>query len=723
MSDNRPNYYSDVESCVEETLRKVGNRIVLGIPLGLGKANHLVNEFFRRASEDQSIELHILTAISLARPRWKNELERRFVEPLAERLFGGYPELDYVDPVKHGELPENIRVSEFYFQPGSFLNAPLAQQAYVSSNYTHAVRDMLDMGINVLAQLVGAEETGGGAHYSLSCNPDITLDLVPRMREAERQGEGVAVLAQVNRELPFMYGDAEVEPEYFDAVVDSPTYEFPLFGAPNRPVSTAEYLLALHASTLIRDGGTIQIGIGALGHAFVYLLNLRHQQSEAYQQVLRDAGVLERFGHIAERLGGTDPFEQGLYASSEMLVDGFMELYHSGVLRRKVYDHPGVQRLLNEGRIGEEVTPATVDALVEAGVVAERLTPQDFALLQDLGVLRPELEYEAGAIQLEDGTQVSADLTDAAEELSRRCLGSRLKGGHLAHACFFLGPRNFYEALRQMEPSEREQICMTGISYVNQLYGDEELKRIQRKDARFVNTGLIATLSGAVASDGLEDGRVLSGVGGQYNFVAMAHALEDGRSILMIRSTAEEDGEVKSNIRWSYGHVTIPRHLRDLVVTEYGIADLRGRSDEEVATALIEIADSRFQDELLEEAKRAGKVSEAYRIPDHARNNRPERLEEVLAPYRERELFDRFPFGTELTHEELVLKKALARLKQTLKGEDLSLPGPDDIRKTAVVPESARPYLKRMQLDDPQNAKETLMQRAVVYALASVDAI
>ena len=49
--NERPNYYRDVETCVEETLRKVGRRITLGTPLGLGKANHLVNEFFRRARE------------------------------------------------------------------------------------------------------------------------------------------------------------------------------------------------------------------------------------------------------------------------------------------------------------------------------------------------------------------------------------------------------------------------------------------------------------------------------------------------------------------------------------------------------------------------------------------------------------------------------------------------------------------------------------------------
>jgi hypothetical protein len=381
---------------------------------------------------------------------------------------------------------------------------------------------------------------------------------------------------------------------------------------------------------------------------------------------------------------------------------------------------------LNEERISEEVTPATLQALVEAGLVSARLTQQDFTFLKSIGILRTEVEYEAGSIRLEDGTHISADLDNerSMHAICLRALGSRLKGGHIAHACFLLGPRNFYAALRQMERAEREQICMTSISYVNQLYGQEEIKRLQRKEARFINTGLIVTLAGAVASDGLEDGRVLSGVGGQYNFVAMAHALEDGRSILMIRGTGEDDdGKCRSNVRWSYGHVTIPRHLRDLVVTEYGIADLRGRSDQEVATALIEIADARVQDELEGEAKRAGKLSQNYRIPDHAGTNRPERLEELLARFRERGLFERFPFGSDLTEEELVLKKALTFLKRTLKGQELHLPGPDEIRKTAAVPESAEPYLERMGLKDPEDAKEVLMQRAVVFALASVDAI
>jgi hypothetical protein len=251
---DRPIAFADVESCVEATLQRIGRHIRLGIPLGLGKANHIVNGFFRRAWEDPGIELRIFTALTLGRARWKSDLERRFVEPLGERLFAGYPELAYVDPLRRGELPDNIRVTEFYFQPGSFLDSPLAQRHYVSSNYTHVVRDLLDARINVLAQLVAQTQEEGQTRLSLSCNSDLTLDLAPRLREAERRGEKVALLAQVNRNLPFMYGDADVPPDYFDALIDQPRYDFPLFAPPNPAIRTVDYLIALQVSALVRDG-------------------------------------------------------------------------------------------------------------------------------------------------------------------------------------------------------------------------------------------------------------------------------------------------------------------------------------------------------------------------------------------------------------------------------------------------------------------------------------
>ena len=109
---------------------------------------------------------------------------------------------------------------------------------------------------------------------------------------------------------------------------------------------------------------------------------------------------------------------------------------------------------------------------------------------------------------------------------------------------------------------------------------------------------MMMTALGAAVSDGLEDGRVVSGVGGQYNFVAMAHALPKARSMLLLRASRDEHGKQVSNIRWNYGHTTIPRQLRDVVITEYGIADLRGKSPQERARLIVsKCAHPDFRDE------------------------------------------------------------------------------------------------------------------------------
>ena len=155
-----------VDDCVESVLSKVGKRIVLGTPLGIGKPNHLLNAFYRRAARDASIQLKIITALSLERPRAKSELVRRFLEPFAARGWGGavrrlvddaqvwgdYPELEYMQALRARRLPANIELSEFYFKSGSMLGVTPAQLNYVSSNYTHVARDMLAAGVNVVAQ-------------------------------------------------------------------------------------------------------------------------------------------------------------------------------------------------------------------------------------------------------------------------------------------------------------------------------------------------------------------------------------------------------------------------------------------------------------------------------------------------------------------------------------------------------------------------------------------
>ncbi|MCO4795046.1 MAG: hypothetical protein KC493_15120, partial [Bacteriovoracaceae bacterium] len=87
-------YFKNAEQCVEDTIKKVGKNIVMGIPLGLGKPNHIVNAFYQKAKKDKSIKLKILTALTLGHLKGKSLLESRFIEPFSERLFEDYPDMD-----------------------------------------------------------------------------------------------------------------------------------------------------------------------------------------------------------------------------------------------------------------------------------------------------------------------------------------------------------------------------------------------------------------------------------------------------------------------------------------------------------------------------------------------------------------------------------------------------------------------------------------------------
>ena len=84
-------------------------------------------------------------------------------------------------------------------------------------------------------------------------------------------------------------------------------------------------MIGLNISTLIKDDGTLQIGFGALGDPIAYALGLRHNQNTTYKELVEKCGLADRYGALIDAIGGTDPFHKGLYGSTEMLVDGFLQ--------------------------------------------------------------------------------------------------------------------------------------------------------------------------------------------------------------------------------------------------------------------------------------------------------------------------------------------------------------------------------------------------------------
>lgn len=707
----------DVEIAVDRILATIGKDIRIGLPLGLGKPVELINALYARARQDSTLSLTIFTALSLEKPEPSSSIEKAFLGPFLERVFGDCPTLEYVRDQRKRRLPRNVRVLEFYFKPGSQMGNQDAQRDYISTNYTFAARDIDRRGCNVVAQIVAKRETADGIRYSLSCNPDTSPELAALLRAAQSRGERkVLCIAQVQQNLPYMANDAEVHPDAFDLVIDHPRYTTTLFSTPRMPVTTPDYAIGLHASSLLRDGGTLQVGIGALGDGVVHAARLRHQSNAAYSDLLNRLGTLDHHRKLIEDFGGTAPFERGIYSTTEMFVDGLMHLYKAGILKRKVYDFWALQQLINEGHCDPAaVAPSVLTELERIGVRVIRT--QDFEVLQHHGFFNDATRYEHGHIVAPDGTRVIANVADpeTRKVIAAQCLGKQLRNGILLHGGFFLGPRDFYDWLRKMSDEERAQICMTGVYKVNQLDHNPRLYKAQRQHARFVNTGLMVTLNGSVASDGLENGEVISGVGGQYNFVAMAHQLPTGRSILLIRATREKNGTAVSNVVFNYGHCTIPRHLRDIVITEYGIADLRAMTDNEVIKALLNIADSRFQPTLLAQAKQSGKLEAAYEIPAAFRQNTPQALQEKLAPYKS--LFPDFPFGSDFTEEEALLAKCLQKVKAraaaTAKWKLLL-----STLFAREIPTAARPYLERVQLLQAGNLQDKVARQLLIEELA-----
>ncbi|MGE5422533.1 MAG: acetyl-CoA hydrolase/transferase C-terminal domain-containing protein [Ignavibacteriales bacterium] len=718
MDDREVKVYSDVKKCVDEVIQYIGKDLKFAMPLALGKPVIFINELYRRAKEDPTIKLTILTALPLEIPKPKSQLETRVMKSLIPRLFEGVPQLQYMVDFRDGTMPDNVQPFEFFSKAGSYLNDQMPQQNHIDSNYTHVVRDAFDRGINVFANMISVRDVYGQHLYSMGCNTDIVVEGIEMVEKWRNRGEKILLIGEANPNLPFMYGDAVTDGFQYDYILEGPDFDYQLFGAPKDPVSIPDYMIGIHTSTLIRDAGTLQVGIGALGDAIVAGLIIRNEHNEVYKDILNITGISRRYGKLIREWGGVGVFKEGLYGSSEMFVGAFMQLYKSKILKRKVFDSVPLMKLINEGYMTADYIPEDIiDCLIEMKAIHSVLDLDDFYFLLGYGILDGDLRFENNAIW--DGeTSYSADLNDEKDRLAiRKLLGKSLKNGKVILGAFFVGPKSFYKALNDMSEEERQLFGMSGVEKVNQLYGDEELRSLQRKDGRFVNTGMVATLMGNIASDMLEDGRVVSGVGGQYNFVSMGHALPDGRVIMLIKSVKGMGKMLRSNIVWTYGHCTVPKHLRDIVVTEYGIADVRGKSDKEVIMELLNIADSRFQDSLLAQAKKSGKIPKDYEIPEEYRNNTPEKLKAMLAPYQAKGFFPAYPFGTDFSKDDIELVGSLKALQKTVKGYPLKVVKGLLKEVFQPIPASVQHHLLRMELFAPRTFFEKLLRKLVVLAL------
>ena len=220
--------------------------------------------------------------------------------------------------------------------------------------------------------------------------------------------------------------------------------------------------------------------------------------------------------------------------------------------------------------------------------VAE-LVPDGATLQMGIGAIPSAVANALGdkrdlGIHTEMMTDVVLDLVEAGVVTGAR---KEINAGRVV-ATFMLGSERLYRWA-----DDNPMVEMRGVEFTNDT---AVIRRFGRMVA--INSAIEIDLTGQVCADSIGP-RMYSGVGGQMDFVRGAALADDGRAIIALPSTAA-GGSVSRIVPFlnqGAGVVTTRAHV-ETIVTEWGVAEMHGRSVPERARALIAIADPRFREEL-----------------------------------------------------------------------------------------------------------------------------
>jgi 4-hydroxybutyrate CoA-transferase len=159
---------------------------------------------------------------------------------------------------------------------------------------------------------------------------------------------------------------------------------------------------------------------------------------------------------------------------------------------------------------------------------------------------------------------------------------------------FLMGSRRLYDFVH-----DNPMVEMRPVNFTNDT---DVIRSFSRMVA--INSAIEVDLTGQVVADSIGH-RLYSGVGGQMDFIRGAAQASEGKAIIALPSTAAGGtvSRIAASLKEGGGIVTTRAHVRT-VVTEWGVAELFGKSTRERAEALISIAHPDFRDELAAEARR-----------------------------------------------------------------------------------------------------------------------
>jgi hypothetical protein len=239
--------------------------------------------------------------------------------------------------------------------------------------------------------------------------------------------------------------------------------------------------------------------------------------------------------------------------------------------------------------------------------------------------------------------------------VDRGVITRRGPNGALLTGAFVVGGRELYRYI-----DGNQDVWMTGVHETN---NKDRIALLPKFHG--INSTLQMDLFSQASSEGfISDGSYVqyTGMGGQFEFQESGMKSPGGKSILCLRSCwRDEAGEPRASniLPVLRNNVGVPRNKMDCVVTEYGWRSIRFASIEERAIAMIELADSRFQEDLLTGARAMGLVRSGYAIPAECRENT---YESIMERFGDIASANRFPLGRGFDLESIATDGELALL-------------------------------------------------------------
>jgi hypothetical protein len=264
------------------------------------------------------------------------------------------------------------------------------------------------------------------------------------------------------------------------------------------------------------------------------------------------------------------------------------------------FSNAKLQELFITKKLDLEINENTIDVLLENRLVSSFLLKKDFEFLQNIGVFKTDnsISYRDGSIYNEKGESFSCDLgnTENKNSLIKLCLGKKWKD---IFSCRYLNSQS-----------------LVSTDYITQISSKNFSDHLLNSDSIKLIKASSISLNGSFYAKDFDYSPHIEGKGKRYIF---------------LKSSFNEKGELVNCINYEIKDNSFKLTQDDIIITEYGIIDLKNLDLNQRTLALISLADARFQEGLLRKAKIKNHVYNDSELTDKFFENDEEYLSHLYA--------------------------------------------------------------------------------------------